>query len=469
MKKKIYFIIIMLITCFALAACGEEKTAEKVTDQYEMTPLIDQDGADPWVFRQDGMYYYTKRTGNTVTLFRSENLSDVASGERMDVLEENSELEQFWAPELHKLDGVWYIYFAACTYDSDIHTMYVLSNENEDPFEGEWALSAMKGMDDKFAIDGTVLDAGGERYFIWSGWEGYENVQQNLYISRMVSPVETRAEKVLISQPDYEWEQNGTPLVNEGPQPIVIDGMVNLVYSASGSWTNDYCLGILTAEEDSNLCDPSSWTKSEEPVLESGNDVYGPGHNCFATSPDGKDIYIIYHAARWDGAGWSRSVRMQPVNFGDDGVLDSLKPAESQDTVPVPGGEPGRIRSLVKDLELSGGVEKTEDETALSGCAVTGFDESRESANWSVEVPENGLYMISVYAKIQNIVGEEDFAYAYIMANGSENEIKMSPSAYYQPLSFRQELDKGKNTISVSFEAMGGDVSLDRIELMPTG
>ena len=247
MKNKIISVILLVSACFCMTACGDETGTDQVETSGEMSPLIDQEGADPWVTCQDGKYYYTKTTGNTITIFRSDNLSDVASGERADIWQEDGDIESFWAPEIHRIDGVWYVYFAACTYDSDIHTMYVLSNESDDPFEGEWTCSPMQGMDDKFAIDGTVLDTGKDRYFIWSGWEGYENVCQNLYIARMVSPTETEKEKVLISTPEYDWEMNGNPLVNEGPQPVIQGDTVNLIYSASGSWTNEYCLGLLTA------------------------------------------------------------------------------------------------------------------------------------------------------------------------------------------------------------------------------
>lgn len=470
MKKKYSGIILsaaLISMCFT--ACGKDGTETDVADGDRITPVIDQEGADPWVMQQDGMYYYTKTTGNTITICRSENLSDIAAGEQKEVFSENGSIESFWAPEIHYLDGQWYIYFAACTYKSDIHTMYVLTNTSRDPFEGEWTCTAMKGMDDKFAIDGTVLTLDDESYFIWSGWEGYENVQQNLYIARLISPTETEKEKILISYPEYDWEKSGTPLVNEGPQVIVKGDTVNLVYSASGSWTDDYCLGLLNANAGDNLCNPSAWTKREEPVFETANNVYGPGHNSFVVSPDGEDTYMIYHAARWQGAGWSRSVRMQPVEFDENGVFVECEPVQSGDTIPVPGGEAERLRGTADELELSDGLEKTEDESALTGYAVEGFTDSSQSAEWTAEVPEDGIYSVFVYAKMQDVTTEDDFAYTYITVNGSESEYELYPSEYYQPVVLRREMKKGKNEISVSFEALGGTINLDRIELMLSG
>ncbi|MBX4289065.1 family 43 glycosylhydrolase, partial [Mycobacterium tuberculosis] len=49
-----------------------------------------------------------------------------------------------WAPELHEIDGKWYIYFAAThTHDLDAlgmfqHRMFVLECADSDPLTGRW-------------------------------------------------------------------------------------------------------------------------------------------------------------------------------------------------------------------------------------------------------------------------------------------------------------------------------------------
>lgn len=132
--------------------------------------------------------------------------------------------------------------------------MYVLQSKGLDLF-GEYAFPAgtqegkMADASDKWAIDGTVLDYRGERYFIWSGWEGEVNDQQRLYIARMASPWQLAVPRVEISRPELAWERIGTPQVNEAPQVLLSPGgRLFLTYSASGSWTDDYCLGLLALE-----------------------------------------------------------------------------------------------------------------------------------------------------------------------------------------------------------------------------
>ena len=100
---------------------------------------------------------------------------------------------------------------------------------------------------------------------------------------------------MLLSTPDYDWERRGF-WVNEGPAVIRRNGRVYVTYSASDTGIN-YCMGMLTADEDSDLLDPLSWTKERYPVLCSSEEhtVYGPGHNSFTTDSEGRDI-LVYHA-----------------------------------------------------------------------------------------------------------------------------------------------------------------------------
>src|SRR5690625_5373007 len=59
----------------------------------------------------------------------------------------------------------------------------------------------------------------------------------------------------------------------------------------------DYAMGVLTADADADLLDPSSWTKSRSPVFVSdpAAERYGPGHNSFTTTADG-EVVLVYHA-----------------------------------------------------------------------------------------------------------------------------------------------------------------------------
>jgi GH43 family beta-xylosidase len=85
--------------------------------------------------------------------------------------------------------------------------------------------------------------------------------------------------------------------VNEGPAVLIRNGKVFVTFSASATDAT-YCLGLLWANIDANLLDAASWHKLPEPVFFTNEKFkrYGPGHNSFTTSEDGKTDIMIYHA-----------------------------------------------------------------------------------------------------------------------------------------------------------------------------
>ena len=271
-------------------------------------------GQDPWVIQKDGAYYYCYSGGGAIWVNREKRLEDAVQPNGQEVWRPEPGRpysKELWAPELHSFRGKWYIYFAADDGRNENHRMYVLESAAGDPL-GSYAIRGqLADPTNKWAIDGTVMSHRGAHYFIWSGWEGDTNVQQNLYIARMKGPTALTGRRVLISRPEHPWEKVGRPLINEGPQALVSRaGRIFIIYSASGSWTDDYCLGQLTLVGDNPL-DSRSWRMKDAPVFRRADSVFGPGHASFTRSPDGVQDWIVYHAAKHRGAEWNRNIRMQ--------------------------------------------------------------------------------------------------------------------------------------------------------------
>ncbi len=279
------------------------------------------EGHDPWVIRRDGWYYYCYSHNGGIWVNRSAIIQDAVQFNGAEVWRPEQGKpwsREIWAPELHFLDGRWYIYFAADDGKNEHHRMYVLEGGKGDA-RGAYSFGGkISDPSDKWAIDGTVMRHRGKLYFIWSGWEGDENVSQNIYIARMRDPLTITGERATISRPEYDWETIGRPLINEGPEVLTHGRNVFVIYSASGSWTDDYCLGQLklTGADPMN---PDSWTKKRMPVFGRTGTVFGPGHASFVKSPDGSEDWIVYHAAKKQGAGWNRNTRMQRFTWSADG------------------------------------------------------------------------------------------------------------------------------------------------------
>ncbi len=325
----------------AVIQCGPECQADDRTFQ---NPIL-QRAADPWVMRHtDGFYYLCSSSREEISLTRSRTLTGLADGERKVVRTRRPpgpSSRQVWAPELHFLDGAWYVYFAASDGENANHRMFVLENRSADPFTGDFIEKGriFDPADDAWAIDGSVCDWQGQRYFLWSSARGEALDPQVLRIAQMSNPWTLASPGIEISRPTFDWERRGDPDVNEGPQPLIHGDRLFVIYSASGSWTDHYCLGQLALRQGGDPLDPNAWTKNASPVFESANGVYGPGHCSFTKSPDGTEDWIVYHAAREKGSGWDRNVRMQPFTWRADGTPDFGSPVSMALKLTKPSGE----------------------------------------------------------------------------------------------------------------------------------
>lgn len=315
-----------------------------------VNPLLPS-GPDPWVTYRNGFYYYMNTTPDRLAIRKTRDIADLKDAPPKVVWKAPASgpySHDVWAPELHWIDGKWYIYFAADAGSNDSHRMWVLENASEDPLEGEWIMKGkLSDASDKWAIDPTVFEQRGRLYVAWSGWEGDRNGEQDIYTARLKNPWTIEGARVRISRPEYAWEKIGDLKdsvrhvdVNEGPEFLERNGKIFLVYSASGCWTNNYALGMLTASANSDLLDPSSWKKSPRPVFEQdpAAHAFGTGHCSFFKSPDGGEDWIVYHAnpEANQGCGSHRSPRAQPFTWRRDGTPDFGKPVAVGEAIPAP-------------------------------------------------------------------------------------------------------------------------------------
>ena len=266
-------------------------------------PVVEQ-RADPHVYRHtDGYYYMTASVPeyDRIELRRARTLDGLGKAEVATVWHKRPTGAMggfIWAPEVHFIDGKWYIYFAGGRAEAkfDIR-MYALVNHNADPFCGHWREAGQIKMNfESFTLDSTTFVVKGQRYMSWAQNERDRGPGTSVYIAKMKDPLTLDDKQVIITTPEYGWEKIGHR-VNEGPAVLQRNGKVYLTFSASAT-DHNYCLGLLTADEGADLTDPASWRKSPEPVLKSDETIkqYGPGHNSFTVAEDGKTDVIVYHA-----------------------------------------------------------------------------------------------------------------------------------------------------------------------------
>lgn len=329
------------------ASVDEDENTSPVPNTFR-NPVLDM-GPDPWVIKDGDEYFVTFTTGDNITLVRTNKMSDLKTGEKKVVWTPPStgmNSKEIWAPELHKLDGVWYIYYAASNGDNSTHRMWVLENTASNPLEGEWVdKGELKLPDDKWAIDGSPFKLNEKDYFVWSGWDGDNNVRQDIYIAEMENPLSVKRPRVCLLKPAEPWESNGTnPQVVEGPQFLLKNDKAFLFYSAGGCWTDGYSIGALVLESNQDPMDANSWNRlGSNPLFKTNTtgNASGPGHNSFFKSLNGDEDWILYHANPSANLGCAndRSVRMQKMSWDAEGLPELGSPEPLQNEIVKPSGE----------------------------------------------------------------------------------------------------------------------------------
>lgn len=278
---------------------------------YDIASVIVENRADPHILKQSGHYYFTATVPeyNKIILRSADTLKGLSSAHEVVIWtpKEGSEMSCYiWAPEIHYINGAWYIYFAAknnksLDHTKNAHKMYVLECKDKNPLMGTWSeLGQVKTNWESFSLDATTFEHCGIRYLVWAQMDVRIPGNSNIYIAKMKSPHEIEGKQIMLSCPQLPWEIIGFK-VNEGPSIIKLNGKIILSYSGSATDSN-YAIGILVANENSDLLAKESWKKFDEPIRSTNKDIneFGPGHNCFTYSEDGVTPLLIYHARDYE-------------------------------------------------------------------------------------------------------------------------------------------------------------------------
>lgn len=449
---------LVLMLMLTLTSFGADDSSAASTSTYSNP--INTAGADPYVMlHTDGYYYFTRTLGNRLDIWKSRSLTAIDLGQRTTVWTPPSGLKDIWAPEIHYIEGKWYIYYTANTGCGDnCRGVYVLENDSADPLQGEWTDKG-KLNTQYSGLDGTVFDHNGQLYYLYAAYGNWSGAHGSaISIAPMSNPWTLDGDNMILTKPEYDWEKKGMP-VNEGAVILKRNGKIFLVYSASACWEEDYSLGILTANDTSDLLDPASWTKSAQPVFAKSpeNGVFGPGHNSFVQSKDGTQDLIVYHGNSDPGQGCgARPSRVQPFTWNDDGSPNFGVPTNGP--LSVPSGD-----YRIEAEEGTPANAEVKDKAAASGGKIVRLNNKNSSLTFNdTIVPEEGSYTLSV--RYSNAAGPD--AAQQVSVNGKLTTMSFphTGSNQFATASLQINMKKGYNNV-IEFTKGKHAVEIDYIEI----
>lgn len=231
---------------------------------------------DPFILSENGQYYLYATTGSTsgFCVSVSDDLVNWRNAGYCAVKGRIFGTDKFWAPEVYKYRDGYYL-----LYSTDEHIALAVSDSPYGPFE-----KTKDGylLPDK-CIDGHILfDDDGSLYLFMAYW--YETGEE-IWACRLTESLEPVTD-TLTRLTTCKDDEGG---VNEGPFVLKHDGKYYLTYSVNGYTDKNYNVRLAVSDTPLGVYEPRGT------VLEWTNPLVGTGHHSFTYSPDGTEMFIVYH------------------------------------------------------------------------------------------------------------------------------------------------------------------------------
>lgn len=244
--------------------------------------------ADPVVLRHGGMYYaystHSPDSPDMVHGIRMHLSKDLVNWEDQGYVLKAKDSwgnSRFWAPDIVERDGKFYLYYAA-----DTRICVATADSPRGPFR-QRDQRPMKP--ESLRIDAHVFkDSDGQYYLYYVDFNhGNEIWGGRLNDDMMTVDADSLKRMVL---PDQAWEKHRGNIV-EGPEMLKHNGVYYLTYSGSHFESREYAVGYATAGSPLG-----PWEKYDRnPIMKSTSYAHGTAHHCFTESPDGSELFIVYH------------------------------------------------------------------------------------------------------------------------------------------------------------------------------
>ena len=249
----------------------------------------------------------------------------------------------FWAPEVFTYRGKFYMVYSSYKRDAPRPGDYyriclAVSDKPEGPFVDLYTPWCDTG---EPCIDGHVfVDDNGTPYLYFArNYGGKHNNQgymsAEIYVVKLSDDLSHAVtDPALCMKAEQEWENPASmdTRCNEGPFILKHSSTYYMTYSANHYRHPFYGIGYATARSPMG-----PWEKSSDnPLVAQNTDigVAGPGHNSITTSPDGKELFIVYHTHADVKEMRGRVLNIDRLIFDDTGKLKLIGPTRSPQQLP---------------------------------------------------------------------------------------------------------------------------------------
>lgn len=376
--------IMMLFVSFSLSLTVNAQT---------YTNGVQPDLADPHVLTHDGTYYlygtYTPGYPNMrdgIPVYSSKDLVNWTSHGW--ALHQNDSWgnQQFWAPEVIYKDGLFYMYYAV-----QERLAVATSTSPLGPFVQTVKEPMHLNIPE---IDAHVFTDAGKDYIYFVRF----NNGNEIWGAELNADMKTINESTLtfIMRPTQAWELQAGQ-INEGAFIIKHNDKFYMTYS--GNTFDSPVYGVGYAVADSPL---GPYVKYEgNPILQSNDRVHGAGHHSITKSPDGTELFMVYHRHHSLSTVEPRRIAIDRMWFEGDilrvsgpSITPQLMPSGAVNTPETAGIESGSIYKLVS--KHSGKVVEVNAAELQNGANVqqwSDFDNANQQ--WLVEWQNDGYYKLT--------------------------------------------------------------------------
>lgn len=292
-------------------------------------------GADPDVLYYDGTYYLYNRisAGNAVfSVSTSPDLVHWTARRTVFWHTNDAETRSYMSPNVFYHDGVFYLFYAALNKNGENRVWYATATSPYGPFLPQ---AAQKPLHDIAEIGGhPYRDDDGRLYmsFVRFGGGNHVWLEEVTMQDGVVTPVAGTA--TLAVSPTEAYENDGYGLIAEGGVLYKHNGLYYMIY-ASGHYKGHYGESYAVAEQ---ILGPYTKYAYNE-ILPHNAAVDGVGDGIFVPSPDGKELFMVYHSHAEPGKVEPRQTCIDRVKFvpdenGGPDILTVYGPTTTAQPVP---------------------------------------------------------------------------------------------------------------------------------------